>query len=493
MFILSVWLPLVLVSLISVAARSASQKEDDGCDTVDDSVLLQTRMATRPSGSPLLDVRSASSFAGLVFLARPRLDGDEGTLTVIDERGGLRPFLARADPKGIAVDASAQKIYWCQPALGSIMRANLDGTDAEEIISGLANPQRLALDLPRRQLYWNEWLSSDGSEGTLLRADLDSLKTHVVIPAPSFSFTSFIGISSPQRRNEERPIEFTLDACTGMVPALVTDLALSPDPAVLGGTTRFSFSVSLGEGVEVGNYTINIMGPAGFVWATHTAELCGESSSSIEILSIYVGKIALHGPPCPISSEVVAVDLDLELVDIGLTSALEASVVMSVEDLNKEELMCSTFHLAVPAVVQPVDAYWLTTHGELLRRRVDGSGDTQTLLSLSNMSFGGFALDDDRSRLYLAEHGEGPESQSDIVAYDYSSSHGLTNRNVLVRAVPRVTSIDVDGAANVLYWADNRPAGAVSRLSLDRQSDIEVFAHVAGTSGSCGLAATRRL
>jgi len=48
-------------------------------------------------------------------------------------------------PTGIAVDPAAGTLYWADASTGTISRANLDGSEAEEVVSGLAAPHGLLL------------------------------------------------------------------------------------------------------------------------------------------------------------------------------------------------------------------------------------------------------------------------------------------------------------------------------------------------------------
>ncbi|MFQ5600643.1 MAG: hypothetical protein ACE5G2_08815 [Candidatus Krumholzibacteriia bacterium] len=69
----------------------------------------------------------------------------------------------------IVLDLVAGKMYWTvrerQPAIGKIMRANLNGQDTEEFVTGLQTPWDMRLHPVRRELYW-----TDG--GKIQRADL---------------------------------------------------------------------------------------------------------------------------------------------------------------------------------------------------------------------------------------------------------------------------------------------------------------------------------
>lgn len=77
-------------------------------------------------------------------------------------------------PRGIALDLPNGKMYWADLGAGKIQRANLDGSDIEDIIVNLRGPNGIALDLDGNQIYW-----ADEFSGKIQSANLDgsNLKT----------------------------------------------------------------------------------------------------------------------------------------------------------------------------------------------------------------------------------------------------------------------------------------------------------------------------
>ena len=71
-------------------------------------------------------------------------------------------------PHSIDVDGFGGKVYWTDTTLNTIQRANLDGTDVEDLVSGLSNPTDIAVDMIGRKLYW-----TNGGDNTIQRAKLD--------------------------------------------------------------------------------------------------------------------------------------------------------------------------------------------------------------------------------------------------------------------------------------------------------------------------------
>ena len=92
-------------------------------------------------------------------IQRSRLDGSrvEVLLTGLD------------DPDGLALDMAAGKMYWADYGTGKIQRANLDGSQVEDLLTtGLVIPGGLVLDLAGGKMYWTD-LGTD----RIQRANLD--------------------------------------------------------------------------------------------------------------------------------------------------------------------------------------------------------------------------------------------------------------------------------------------------------------------------------
>jgi hypothetical protein len=67
--------------------------------------------------------------------------------------GSAAEFVVSGDSMGIAIDASGGKMYWTSPQFGKIRRANLDGTNVEDIVTtGLDYPWGVALLPPSESL-----------------------------------------------------------------------------------------------------------------------------------------------------------------------------------------------------------------------------------------------------------------------------------------------------------------------------------------------------
>ena len=70
--------------------------------------------------------------------------------------------------KGIALDVAGGKMYWANWHDGKIQRSNLDGSNVEDLVTGLHTPNGIALDLRRGKIYWTAAFAYK-----IQRADLD--------------------------------------------------------------------------------------------------------------------------------------------------------------------------------------------------------------------------------------------------------------------------------------------------------------------------------
>ena len=70
---------------------------------------------------------------------------------------------------GIALDATAEKMYWTDSGTGKIQRANLDGTSIEELVTeDMVCPRGIDLDTVSGKMYWTDY----GTD-KIQRANLD--------------------------------------------------------------------------------------------------------------------------------------------------------------------------------------------------------------------------------------------------------------------------------------------------------------------------------
>ena len=84
-------------------------------------------------------------------------------------------------PRGIAVDGAGKKVYWTDGGRQAIQRADLDGSNAEVLISRLLDPKEIDLDETGSKMYWAEY-------DRIRRADLDGEAEEYLIEGLSHPF-----------------------------------------------------------------------------------------------------------------------------------------------------------------------------------------------------------------------------------------------------------------------------------------------------------------
>lgn len=80
------------------------------------------------------------------------------------------------DPNVIALDISGGKMYWTDWIMNKIQRANLDGSNVEDLVTGLGDPRGIALDISGGKMYW-----TDTRTHKIQRANLDGSNTEDLI------------------------------------------------------------------------------------------------------------------------------------------------------------------------------------------------------------------------------------------------------------------------------------------------------------------------
>jgi sugar lactone lactonase YvrE len=90
---------------------------------------------------------------------------------------------------GIALDLGSGKMYWTDTVAEKIQRADLDGSNVENVLAGLSDPDAIALDLGCGKMYW-----TDAVETNIQRADLDGSNVEELVTG--LSSTNGIALDS---------------------------------------------------------------------------------------------------------------------------------------------------------------------------------------------------------------------------------------------------------------------------------------------------------
>ncbi|MCE2438452.1 MAG: hypothetical protein J4F39_03385 [Candidatus Latescibacteria bacterium] len=93
-------------------------------------------------------------------------------------------------PDGLALDMAGGKMYWTDAGTAKIQRADLDGSNVEDLVtSGLSVPYGLALDLSGGKLYW-----TDRQNGKIQRADVDGSNVEDLLTLAGLAFPGEIAL-----------------------------------------------------------------------------------------------------------------------------------------------------------------------------------------------------------------------------------------------------------------------------------------------------------
>ncbi|KAA3597867.1 MAG: T9SS C-terminal target domain-containing protein [Calditrichaeota bacterium] len=86
-------------------------------------------------------------------------------------------------PEGLALDLNSSKMYWVDFGTNKIQRANLDGSNVEDLIStGLVDPFDLALDLNNSKMYWVDAGTNKMQRANLDGSNVEDLITSLIYP-----------------------------------------------------------------------------------------------------------------------------------------------------------------------------------------------------------------------------------------------------------------------------------------------------------------------
>ena len=71
-------------------------------------------------------------------------------------------------PRDVAPDIAGNKMYWVDACANKVQRANLDGTNIEDLVNTQGQPFGVAVDTTNGKIYWSTW-----NPGKIRRANLD--------------------------------------------------------------------------------------------------------------------------------------------------------------------------------------------------------------------------------------------------------------------------------------------------------------------------------
>jgi hypothetical protein len=112
---------------------------------------------------------------------------------------------------------AAGKMYWTDAVTNKIQRANLDGTGAEDLVTGLFTPHRIALDVCGGKMYWTDSGDNfDPNDGKMQRANLDGTGVEDLVTGLQFPIGLALDVSGGKMYWIDRGI-FDPNAGTGKI------------------------------------------------------------------------------------------------------------------------------------------------------------------------------------------------------------------------------------------------------------------------------------
>ena len=151
-------------------------------------------------------------------------------------------------PMGIALDVAAGKIYWVDQGrdnrdgglnIGKIQRANLNGSNLEDLVGGLWAPHGIALDVESGKMYWTDLRSNK-----IQRANLDGSNVKDLITGINPTGGIALGISQPSSPTPPTvPISFNPSVIANQTFTVGEAVSLTL-PVATGGTPPYTYSLS---------------------------------------------------------------------------------------------------------------------------------------------------------------------------------------------------------------------------------------------------------
>ena len=139
-------------------------------------------------------------------ILRANLDGTQIT-ELVNTRELAEPprNYSSASPYSIALDVDGGKMYWTDEAMDKIFRANLDGSNVEDLVNtreivnpplepGATAPASIALDVDGGKMYWTDWHTNK-----IQRADLNGSNVEDIITS-GVSFSRGIALDLVNRK-----------------------------------------------------------------------------------------------------------------------------------------------------------------------------------------------------------------------------------------------------------------------------------------------------
>ena len=360
----------------------------------------KSRISSPACGTPLalaLDAAAGKLYwtdSGADKIQRADLDGSQVEDLVTE---GLQI------PRGLALDQTSGKLYWADSGTDRIQRANLDGTEIEDLVTtGLGTPRGLALDAAAGKLYW-----ADSSTDKIQRANLDGSEIEDLVAA---------GLQSPRGL----ALAWTPSSADNQAPELEP---LADRTAATGDSLTLELFGSDPDGDAL----------------TYTASSGDEAVATVEASD--------------------------SLVTLRLLAVGETAVTVTARDPGGLQAT-RTFTVTVQASNEPPLAvpwlYWTDARTDRIQRaELDGS-DLRTLVG-GLMQPRDLALDRDGGRMYWTDSGADKIQRAHL--------DGSKVEDLVTEGLKEPFGLALDLGEGKIYWTD-WGSDRIQRSNLDG-SEIE--------------------
>ena len=151
-----------------------------------------------------------------IYWTEPRLDKIQRANL---DGSNIQDLVERVEsPYGIALDVAEDKMYWTARGTAKIQCANLDGSNIQDVVTGVKKPGSIAIDFAGRKIYWTEYEFInilDRGVGEIRRADLDGSNVEDIVAGLGAIYS--IALSIPQATPPEWVVT-TTDAPDDVYP-----------------------------------------------------------------------------------------------------------------------------------------------------------------------------------------------------------------------------------------------------------------------------------
>ncbi|MCU0443781.1 MAG: DUF5050 domain-containing protein [Microscillaceae bacterium] len=433
-------------------------------------------------------------FKGITFPMDIAVDATNGKIYWADANKGVieRANLNGTDKEiilkftdsftqGIALDVAGGKIYWClkTPGGGYVQRANLDGTNSEDLVSGLGNINKIALDVAGGKMYWTD--ETIGS-AKVQRANLDGTNVENIITAGGNPFGialdlvggkvywSTVDDRTIRRANLNGSSMETLLSTggAGVAFSLAIDNTTNKLFWVLGGVVDKIQRANL-NGTSVEDIVTDAGGNSGETPFGITLDKINNKIYWVDFVKIQKADLAGTNVQTVINRILTPVVIDLDLEDnkiYNCTLGFNKIQRVNLDGTNPEDLVTGLGNnnvMKLDLLSDTKKIYWTITNGtvgKIQRANLNGSDVKDVVINLKDPR--GMGIDVDGNKIYWADFG--------LKKIQRANLDGTGVQDLVTANLDNPISIALDIPNQKLYWTDlgvGNNTGKIQRANLN--------------------------